>query len=61
MLDPSFSGDGRAITAFDLGGRLNDAAVDMAIDSQGRIIVAGEVERAGGDIDFGVARYLPNG
>jgi uncharacterized delta-60 repeat protein len=51
-LDTSFSGDG--IAKVDFGG--NDGAFDVAIDSSGRIVVAGV-----GNGKIGVARLLSNG
>jgi uncharacterized delta-60 repeat protein len=62
-LDLSFDADGRQTVAFDFaGGPKEDKAAGVAIDSQGRILVAGSVARANaGDFDFGVARLLSNG
>ena len=51
-LDPSFSGDGMVTT--DLGG--TDAGQAVAIQADGRIVVAGS---SGGD--FALARYSPGG
>ena len=56
-LDPSFSGDGRARTAF---GTSNDFANSIALTPAGRIVVAGSSVNATGE-DFALARYLPNG
>lgn len=56
-LDGSFSGNGKART--DLGG--NDRAHDVAVDSQGRIVVAGFSRLGGGDNGAVIARYLPDG
>lgn len=58
--DTSFSGDGVANVAFDLGGGFIDAARAVAIDG-GRIVVAGTVQRSADDADFGVARLLGDG
>lgn len=56
-LDPSFSGDGKLIR--DVNGGVADA---VAVDGQGRIVVAGNFDPPGGDVDdFQVARYLPGG
>src|SRR5688500_3450875 len=38
-LDTSFSGDGKTLPSFDLGGTLDDRANDVAIDAVGRIVV----------------------
>ena len=53
-LDRSFSGDGRA-TTFPRGA----TAFGLAIDAQGRILVAGYT--LDGDTDFALARFRPNG
>lgn len=61
-LDTKFSGDGKVSVGFDLGGSNNDEAYAVAIDSKGRIVVAGYAQTAGtGDYDFAVIRLLPNG
>jgi uncharacterized delta-60 repeat protein len=60
-LDPSFGGDGTVTTDFRGAG---DAAREVAIDSQGRIVAAGYAQRRMGDgygPDFALARYRPNG
>jgi uncharacterized delta-60 repeat protein len=59
--DLDFSGDGRVTIPFNLGGLNTDTARAVAIDSQGRIVVAGEVVANNGDSDFGIARLLSNG
>jgi uncharacterized delta-60 repeat protein len=57
-LDPGFSGDGKLI--YDVADNGRPDAV--AIDSQGRILVAGNVNPPGADTgDFAVARFLPSG
>jgi uncharacterized delta-60 repeat protein len=50
--DPSFSGDGKLRTTFPF----NESARGLVIDSQGRIVIAGD---AGGGFFF--MRFLPNG
>jgi len=55
-LDPSFSGDGIVLT--DLGG--NDRAAAIAIQADGKIVVAGSSD-AGGSTDFALARYTVSG
>lgn len=59
-LDTSFSGDGKVKTDFN-GAR--DTITDIAIQSDGKIVVAGGAETApgSGSYDFAVARYLSNG
>src|SRR5262249_57745816 len=56
-LDPTFSGDGRAIT--DLTPR-SDWASGVVIQPDGKIVVAGEAGYGKG-ARFGVARYTTNG
>jgi uncharacterized delta-60 repeat protein len=51
-LDPSFGGDGMVTTSFLIG----DGALAMAVQADGRIVVAGFT-----DIDFAVARYNADG
>ena len=62
-LDPSFSGDGVASVAFDLGGGKNDRATGVAIQyATNAIVVVGTVDGAGGNTsDFGVAQFNPEG
>ncbi len=60
-LDTSFAGDGRAEVAFDLGADNFDDARGLALQADGRIVVAGSVRRATGDLDFGIARLDTNG
>jgi uncharacterized delta-60 repeat protein len=59
-LDPAFDGDGRVVTAFNTH---FDAAQDVAIQPDGRIVAVGD---AGSDFprgyhDFALARYNPDG
>ncbi len=56
-LDTSFNGSGKVITSFGTG---SDAASAVAIDAQGRIVVAGKASN-GTENDFALARYNPNG
>jgi uncharacterized delta-60 repeat protein len=60
-LDATFSGDGKLLTNF---GAM-DRAEDVAIQSDGKIVVAGlrclEPEEPGGNCDVALARYKPNG
>ena len=57
-LDPSFDGDGKVTTTFGSGS--NDWADAVAIQADGKIVVAGYSNASGND-DFALARYLPNG
>jgi uncharacterized delta-60 repeat protein len=59
QLDPSFSGDGRQLTAFP-GATGADEAYAVAIEN-GKIVVAGYSVQAGGVYKFALARYNPNG
>jgi uncharacterized delta-60 repeat protein len=60
-LDATFSGDGKLLTDF---GAM-DRAEDVAIQSDGKIVVAGlrclEPEEPGGNCDVALARYKANG
>jgi uncharacterized delta-60 repeat protein len=60
-LDHSFSSDGRQLTRFP-GATGNDLAHGVAIQANGRIVVAGiSRQGAGADFKFALARYNPNG
>lgn len=54
-LDPTFDGGGRVTT--DFGALLTDAAAAVALQGDGKILVAG-YSFATGSEDFAVARYL---
>jgi uncharacterized delta-60 repeat protein len=58
-LDTSFGGDGTVLTDFESGS--SDAAYDLAIQPDGKIVVAGNSYGGFGGPDFALARYLPNG
>jgi uncharacterized delta-60 repeat protein len=61
-LDTTFNGTGKQTIAFDVGGTKADSAAAVAIDSQGRILVAGSAAQAtAGDTDFAVARLTAAG
>ena len=55
-LDPTFSGDGIATATLGPEGAAADAPADIAIQEDGRIVVAGVA-----DSDFAVARFLADG
>lgn len=58
-LDTTFDGDGKATTAF---GTKIDAIYGLAIQADGKIVAAGEVNADGfGDGDIGIARYTVAG
>jgi uncharacterized delta-60 repeat protein len=52
--------DGWAHVAFDQGGSLYDSANAIAVDADGRIVLAGQIETQT-DYDIGIARLLPDG
>ncbi|HKQ40821.1 MAG TPA: hypothetical protein VJ063_22325 [Verrucomicrobiae bacterium] len=56
-LDGTFDGDGKVLTAFSSA---SDGALAMAIQTDGKIILAGNTY-IGGNSDFAVARYNANG
>jgi uncharacterized delta-60 repeat protein len=63
-LDESFSENGYAFTNFALPGplvRSIDEAYALALQPDGRIVVAGRAERAPDDYDIAVARFHPDG
>jgi uncharacterized delta-60 repeat protein len=55
--DPLNSG----VVAFDLGGGLSDAAHAVAVQPDGKIVLAGTVSSASGGWNLALARILPNG
>jgi uncharacterized delta-60 repeat protein len=62
-LDTSFgAGTGKKVVAFDLPGSSNsDSGADVAIQADGRIVVAATVATATNGTDFGVVRLLADG
>jgi uncharacterized delta-60 repeat protein len=59
--DVTFDGDGRVLTGFGRGtATFNDQAYGLAIQADGRIVVAGEAWN-GADFDFALARLNTNG
>ena len=44
--DPTFAGGGRTLIAFDLGGNQNDQANDLALQADGKIVLAGSANTA---------------
>lgn len=57
-LDPSFDGDGIALTGF---GRDGDVALDVAVQPDGKIVAAGTSIARTGPAEFALARYNPDG
>lgn len=66
-LDASFSGDGRATVAFDIGGvgaHNEDRAYALALQPDGKIVLAGEADvsaTASENMDYAIARLDGNG
>jgi hypothetical protein len=58
QLDRTFSDNGKARTRF--GSNNQVSGTDLALQPDGRIVVAGSVTLGGNAHDFGVARYLAN-
>jgi uncharacterized delta-60 repeat protein len=56
-LDPSFGTGGRVITDF---GSMQDSAVSLTIQRDGKILAAGNTGAIAGNYDFALARYLGN-
>ncbi len=57
-VDSSFGSGGKVVT--DVGGG-SDIAHAMALQDDGKIVLAGSAERSGSGLDFAVVRYLANG
>jgi uncharacterized delta-60 repeat protein len=58
-LDPSFGVGGKLVVA--MGSKGNDAATAVAIQADGRIVVAGSSDRGATGMDFAVLRLMPDG
>jgi uncharacterized delta-60 repeat protein len=58
-LDTSFGGDGKVLT--DFGSDSSGTAHAIALQPDGKIVVAGGGSHGSGNSDFALARYLPNG
>ncbi len=57
VLDNTFSGDGKVITIIG-SGESEDEAHAIALQPDGKIVVAGEAENSSGNLDFALARYI---
>jgi uncharacterized delta-60 repeat protein len=57
-LDPTFSGDGKQVVSF---GSSNGTEGGLAIQADGKIVVAGFMTNGAGDSDFAAYRLNPNG
>ena len=60
-LDPTFGTNGVATIPFDAGGANTDVLNALIVLPDGRIVVAGYAELAGGDTDFAAARLTADG
>jgi len=61
-LDPAFGFGGRSDVPFDVTeGTLFEAAFASALQSDGRLVLAGAASNAAGNLDFAATRLLPNG
>ncbi|HEU4664520.1 MAG TPA: hypothetical protein VFS55_10855 [Dokdonella sp.] len=58
-LDPNFGGDGRVTVAFDIGGTLDDEALELLIGPDGAIYLTGAATDNG--YDFAAVKLLPDG
>src|SRR5918996_729649 len=58
-LDDTFGGNGKVTTGF--AGSESAEAVDIAIQTDGKIVAGGDVLRPSGEFHFGLARYKPSG
>ncbi len=61
LRDPSFGNSGFVPVAFDLGGGQADVFRALALQPDGRIVLAGMAQWGPTDYDFAVARLLANG
>ncbi len=59
--DNTFDGDGKRITGFGLAGAFNDKAQAVAVDSSGRILLAGFAQAGNTDYDMAIVRYNNDG
>ena len=59
-LDPSFGTGGKVVTAIGAA-RASDEAYAVAIQADGKIVVAGSTATTGADLDFALARYNADG
>jgi uncharacterized delta-60 repeat protein len=57
--DTGFDGDGKVAT--DFPGAFNDSGLDVAVQEDGKAVVAGVVFRSGSGLDFAVTRFNADG
>ena len=60
-IDTSFGVGGKVNIGFNLGGTNEDRAFSVAVQPDGKVVVAGYAQVSAVDFDFAVARLLPNG
>jgi uncharacterized delta-60 repeat protein len=58
-LDPNFGGDGRVVVSFDIGGNLDDEALELIVAPDGSIFMTGVATDT--DYDFAAVKLLPDG
>lgn len=62
VLDTTFDGDGKQTVSFNLGQQNQDQVNALALQADGKIVLAGQVQRTtAGDTDFGVVRLSADG
>jgi uncharacterized delta-60 repeat protein len=61
VLDTTFSGDGKVTTAIGSGSEVGDVAYSMAVQSDGKILLAGFSRQSTTDFDFALVRYNEDG
>jgi uncharacterized delta-60 repeat protein len=60
-LDPTFGGGGMTTVGFELGGAKDDLPWAVAVQDDGKVLVAGAVDGSLGNDDFGVLRLTSSG
>jgi len=58
-LDPNFGGDGRVVVSFNIGGNLDDEALELIVAPDGSIFMTGVATDT--DYDFAAVKLLPDG
>ncbi len=61
VLDPSFGAGGKASIAFDVGGGMDDGARAVALQTDGKVVMAGSAQTGTAGYDFAIARLNSNG
>lgn len=61
VIDPGFGTGGKVLAAFPLSAGGVDFATSVAVQADGKTVVAGYVQKSGSDYDFGVARFNTDG